>query len=175
MSVEITRAQVADLPEALEDLAEILHQSVHGGASVGFILPFPRDAAAHFWTSKVFPTVSDGRTILYFAKSGGRILGTVQLGIALPPNQPHRADVAKLLVHPEARRQGLARALLHALEEEARQLGKTLLVLDTRTGDPSQTLYTQMGFSVAGEIPMFCRNPFEDRLESTTYMYKMLE
>ena len=92
----------------------------------------------------------------------------------LPPNQPHRADVAKLLVHPDARRNGMARALMEALETEARTLNKRLLVLDTRSGDPSQTLYENMGFAVAGSIPGYCLNPFDGQPEDTTNLYKSL-
>ena len=94
--------------------------------------------------------------------------------MAQMPNQPQRADVAKLLVHPEARRRGLGRALMQALEERARALGRTLLVLDTRSSDPSRLLYQSLGFEIAGEIPNYCRNPFEERFEPTTHMFKPL-
>ena len=101
-------------------------------------------------------------------------MGTVQLIPASMPNQPHRADVAKLLVHPEARRRGYGRALMNVLEERTKELGRSMLVLDTRSSDPSRILYQSLGFQIAGEIPNYCRNPFEDRLEPTTYMYKDL-
>ena len=99
----------------------------------------------------------------------------MQLISAQMPNQPHRADVAKLLVHPDARRQGLARALMLALEDRARALSRSLLVLDTRTGDPSQALYQSLGYRVAGEIPGYCRHPAEPVFEPTTYLYKPLD
>lgn len=168
------RLTTADLPRAKDDLAEILHACVHAGASVGFILPFAPDDAAAYWTGKVFPAVRSGGAVLFAARRDGRIAGTVQLGIDLMPNQPHRADVAKLLVHPDHRRLGIARALMQALERDARARGKTLLVLDTRSGDPSQRLYESLGFQVAGEIPDYCRNPFRAEYEATTYLYKAL-
>lgn len=174
MTPTIRQAAPADLPTALGDLTDILHACVHAGASVGFILPFARQDARIFWETRVFPAVQSGATRLFLAQDGDRILGTVQLGLALPPNQPHRADVAKMLVHPDARRRGIARALLRALDAQARALGRTLLVLDTRSGDHAQGLYASEGFHVAGEIPGYCLNPFDARLESTTYMYKPL-
>lgn len=157
-----------------DGLAEVLHACVHDGASVGFVLPFSKDEAHRFWTQKVLPQVMKGGTTLWVARSEGRIFGTVQLHHDLPPNQPHRADVAKLLVHPDARRNGMARALMDALEGEARTLNKRLLVLDTRSGDPSQMLYENMGFAVAGEIPGYCLNPFNGTPEATTYLFKSL-
>ncbi|MEY8840490.1 N-acetyltransferase family protein, partial [Cribrihabitans sp. XS_ASV171] len=115
-----------------------------------------------------------GRRELFVAEAAGAVQGTVQLGVAAMPNQPHRADVMKLLVHPRARRQGLARALMAALEARARALGRVLLVLDTRSSDPSRQLYLDLGYEIAGEIPGYCRNPFADLYEPTTYMYKRL-
>jgi ribosomal protein S18 acetylase RimI-like enzyme len=164
----------ADLPAALPELAEILHQTVHHGASVGFILPFTLSDARAFWTDQVFPAVERGATQLFVARLGDGIVGTAQLGLSLPPNQKHRADVMKLLVHPSARRQGIGRLLMQDVLKRARTLGKGLLVLDTRSGDPSQSLYRSLGFKVAGQIPGFCRNPSDPILEPTTYMYKTL-
>ncbi|MBE1285343.1 MAG: GNAT family N-acetyltransferase [Rhodobacteraceae bacterium] len=172
MTVE--RLEPDQQDQALADLTDILHTSVLGGASVGFILPFSPEAAASFWRDKVFPAVRSGGAHLFVLRDEDKIIGTVQLGLDLPPNQPHRADVAKLLVHPDHRRKGVARKLMLHLEAEARSLSKTLLVLDTRSGDPSQSLYASLGFQVAGEVPGFCRNPFEERFEPTTYMYKAL-
>ena len=172
--VTIEQADPHDLDRCLDDLTDILHSSVLAGASVGFILPFAMADAQAFWTGKVFPGVQTGATVLFLARHGDRIVGTVQLGLDMPANQPHRADVAKMLVHPQARRQGVARALMQALEGEARQRQRTLLVLDTRSGDAAQPLYQSEGFEVAGEIPGYCRNPFSDVFEGTTYMYKAL-
>ena len=162
------------LSGALGDLTGLLHACVHDGASVGFILPFDQSTAARFWSDKVLPAVQCGNSVLFVARIDGHIVGTVQLGLGLPSNQPHRADVLKLLVHPDQRRQGIARALMQTLISHAIQMGKTLLVLDTRSRDPSQRLYEGMGFLVAGEIPGFCRNPLRDEIEATTYLYKPL-
>ncbi|MEX0365193.1 MAG: N-acetyltransferase family protein [Ruegeria sp.] len=169
----IRRLERAALPEALEDLTGLLRDCVQAGASVGFILPFPVSEARAYWADRVFPSVGRG-VELFVACDGDRIVGTVHLAMAAMPNQPHRADVAKLLVHPQARRQGLGRRLMQALEARARELSKTLLVLDTRSGDPSQALYQGLGYEVAGEIPCYCRNPFGEVYEPTTYLYKVL-
>ncbi len=157
----------------LAALAEVLHACVHDGASVGFILPFAVGEAEAWWRS-VMPELAPGRRELFVAEAAGAVQGTVQLATAAMPNQPHRADVMKLLVHPRARRQGLARALMEVLEARARALGRTLLVLDTRSSDPSRLLYESLGYAVAGEIPFYCRNPFAEVYEPTTYMYKRL-
>ncbi|MFC3613823.1 GNAT family N-acetyltransferase [Lutimaribacter marinistellae] len=161
-------------PRDLHALAEILHACVHDGASVGFILPFATEQAEAWWRG-VMPTLEDGQRELFVAEVEGVVRGTVQLSAAAMPNQPHRADVMKLLVHPQARRQGLGRALMEALEERAKALGRRLLVLDTRSSDPSRLLYLGLGYVVAGEIPGYCRNPFAEVYEPTTYMYKVLE
>ncbi|WP_425044785.1 N-acetyltransferase family protein [Primorskyibacter sp. S87] len=170
----IVRESTSSLPDRLEDLTEILHACVHAGASVGFVLPFDQADARRYWQDRVFPVITPERNELFSARQNGRVVGTVTLGMDMMPNQPHRADVAKLLVHPEARRQGLGRALMTVLEERAQALGKELLVLDTRSFDPSLSLYLSLGFKIAGEIPDYCRNPFDERLEPTTYMFKRL-
>lgn len=170
----ITRLDGTYFCTALADLTAILHGCVHTGASIGFILPFSEQAASAYWQERVRPDLQSGALDLFVAYDTGRIVGTVQLIPASMPNQPHRADVAKLLVHPDARRRGLGRALMAALETRAVQLNKTLLVLDTRSSDPSRLLYQSMGFQIAGEIPNYCRNPFDNRFEPTTYMFKDL-
>lgn len=170
----ISRLDENSFEAALDDLTDILHACVHDGASIGFILPFSPDQAQAYWQNRVRPDLLSDALDVFVVRTEGRILGTVQLIPASMPNQPHRADVAKLLVHPDARRQGLARALMSALEDRAIELGRNMLVLDTRSTDPSRILYQNLGFRVAGEIPNYCRNPFEDRLEATTYMFKDL-
>ena len=174
MSAQIRQLSGDDLQEHLAALTDILVKTVEAGASVGFILPFPPEEAASFWKKKVFGAVQRGDVLLFGAFLNGQLQGTVQLGLALPPNQPHRADVGKLLVHPTARRTGLGRALMQQLEAKARHLGKTLLLLDTRSGDPSQLLYESLGYQVAGSVPGFCRHPSTQRFEPTTFLYKAL-
>lgn len=164
-----------ELPSILDDLAHVLCECVNAGASVGFVLPFTRRDARAYWEGRVAPLVDTGQSQLLVSRQDGHVMGTVQLIPATMPNQPHRADVAKLLVHPKCRRRGHARALMEALEQRARDAGKSLLVLDTRSGDPSQHLYQKLGYETAGEIPDYCHNPFNARLEPTTYMYKLLK
>ena len=156
------------------DLAALLHACVHAGASIGFVLPFTMAEAEAFWRAGVLPAVRGGERILLVARANGRIVGTVQLDHATPPNQPHRAEVRKLMVHPDFRRQGLARILMAEIEARAARLGRSLLTLDTRTGDHAEPLYASLGYCIAGVIPGYCRDPFEDRLDSTTIMYKAL-
>ncbi len=170
----ITRLSASQFPDAIGDLTDILHACVHDGASIGFVLPFSGEQARAYWQERVFPVLQSGGLEVFIARQDGQILGTLQLVSAQMPNQRHRADVAKLLVHPKARRRGLGVALMRALEARARSLGKTLLVLDTRSSDPSRILYQNIGFETAGEIPDYCRSPAEERLEPTTYMYKAL-
>ena len=163
-----------DITSHVRELGALLHACVHGGASIGFVLPYTEDASEAFWSAKVLPAVRDGGRVLWVAQNRGRIAGSVQLGYDTLPNQRHRAEVSKLLVHPEFRRQGLARALMAELERHALQLGRSLLTLDTRTGDHAEPLYASLGYRTAGVIPGYCRDPFEDRLDSTTIMYKTL-
>jgi ribosomal protein S18 acetylase RimI-like enzyme len=118
--------------------------------------------------------VRDDTRLLLVARQGNRIAGSVQLDSDTPPNQPHRAEVRKLLVHPDFRRHGLARALMAEVERLAGRLGRSLITLDTRTGDKAEPLYASLGYKTAGIIPGYCLNPFEDRLDSTTVMYKAL-
>ncbi|MBA5777766.1 GNAT family N-acetyltransferase [Stappia sp. F7233] len=163
-----------DLSRHLAEFGELLHACVLAGASVNFVLPFSRQDAEAFWVGKVLPGVTAGTRHLFVIRQGERIAGTVQLDCDTPPNQPHRADVSKLLVHPDFRRQGLARDLMTALERHALALGRSLLTLDTRTGDSAEPLYASLGYVTVGTIPGYCRDPFEGRLEATTIMYRQL-
>lgn len=155
-------------------LADIMAQTVNGGAAIGYMQPFSRADGRMFFTAQVFDEVRAGRRKLLAAKLDGSIVGTVQLIVALPPNQPHRCEVAKMMVAPAARRRGIGRALLEALDAEARGAGKTLITLDTRTGDAAEPLYRAAGFKVAGVIPGFALDPDGAGLHATTYMYKTL-
>ena len=144
--------------DVIDGLAAILEDCVAGGASVSFMAPFSRAQAAAFFRSAV-AEVGRGETVLLAARDGeGRLVGTVQLGIAMPPNQPHRADVKKLLVHRAARRQGVGEALMRRLEQEARARGRTVLVLDTASGD-AERLYTREGWQRLGVIPDYALLP----------------
>ncbi len=160
------------LDEELEMLGDVLHACVHAGASVSFVLPFSREDAMAFWRDKVAPAVAAGNCRVLLARMAGDVVGTVQIDLATPPNQAHRAEVRKLLVHPLARRRGIARELMAALEDEARTLGRSLLTLDTVTGASAEALYLSMGYVRAGVIPRYARRPDSPELESTTVMFK---
>lgn len=162
------------LAERVAALGRLLHDCVHAGASIGFVLPFTRSDAEDYWGGGVQPRVRDGACVLLVAEQDGMAVGSVQLDLSTPANQSHRAGIAKLLVHPEHRRQGLARSLMTALEEEARRCGRSLLTLDTVSGSAAEPLYASMGYVRVGEIPSFARHAIEDRLEPTTIMYKAL-
>jgi ribosomal protein S18 acetylase RimI-like enzyme len=166
------RAIAASLDEEIRMLADVLHAVVHGGAGVSFFVPFSLDEARAFWSDKVLPAVRAGTRRVVVARRGPRIVGTVQLDLAVPPNQRHRADVAKLLVHPDARRQGVGRAMMVALEAIARSEQRTLLTLDTVTGSHAEPLYRSLGYVTVGVIPGYARAALTPELESTTIMYK---
>ena len=155
-------------------LAELLHDCVHAGASVSFVLPFSRTDAAAFWRDKVFPTVHAGTCRVLIARRDSQIAGTVQLDLATPPNQSHRGEIKKLLVHPSARRAGIARALMLAIEAQARDARRTLLTLDTAS-DAAERLYASLGYVRVGVIPRFSVRPDGAELEGTMVMYKELE
>jgi ribosomal protein S18 acetylase RimI-like enzyme len=155
-------------------LGDVLRAVVYGGAGVSFFVPFPVEEARAFWRDRVLPAVRARKCRVVVARAGGRIVGTVQLGLAMPPNQRHRADVAKMLVHPDVRRRGVARALMVALEAIARAEGRTLLTLDTVTGSAAQSLYLSLGYVVVGVIPRYARGSLTPELEATTVMYKEL-
>jgi GNAT superfamily N-acetyltransferase len=158
---------------ALEDLVEVLIDCVDGGASVSFMWPLARDEALAFWRRVAAGVARGERALLVAQDAGGRIVGTVQLVHDLPPNQPHRADVSKMLVHRRARRHGLAAALMRAVEGVARERGKTLLVLDTVPGSDADRLYTRLGWVAAGVIPGFALWP-RGGLCDTRLFYRQL-
>ncbi len=160
------------------ELSEVLVDCVEDGASVGFLLPLTIDRAGVYW-QKIKEAVRRGERILVVAESmaedgqQSRIDGTAQLILHQPENQPHRADVAKLLVHRRARRLGLGARLIGAVEQAARDHGRTLLVLDTVTGTDADRLYSRLGWVRAGEIPGYALWP-DGRPCPATYFYKQL-
>lgn len=153
-------------------LADLLIDCVEGGASVSFMLPLTRDRALAFW-QRVAADVADGKRALLVAEDARGICGTVQLVFDLPENQPHRGDLAKMLVHRRARRQGLGEALMRAAENTAVECGKTLLVLDAVTGGDAARLYERLGWVKVGDVPNFALYP-EGGYCSTTYYYRDL-
>jgi GNAT superfamily N-acetyltransferase len=147
---------------------------VHAGASISFIHPFPVEEAQSFWRDTILPEIRRGRRRMLVARCANEIVGTVQLVPATPPNQRHRADVVKLMVHPKARRRGIARALMTAIEDVARTEGRTLLTLDTRTGDSGEPLYRSLGYLMVGVIPRYSRAADSPELEAASFLYKEL-
>ena len=172
MSVDIARLDAAAAERELDALALILADAVEGGASVGFVTPFSTVDAAAWWRS-LLPDVAAGRVLLLGARVDGALLGTVQLQPSPMPNGRFRAEVAKLLVHQTARRQGVGRALMDAVEAAARERGRTTLVLDTETGSDAERLYRALGWTVAGVVPDYSLLSDGTR-GATTYLYKLL-
>ena len=164
----------AAVAQDIDMLAEILHAVVYDGAGVSFVVPFSHADGRAFWIEKVLPGVRGGTRRVLVARRDERIVGTVQLDLAMPPNQQHRAEVLKLLVHPTARRRGIARALMIALEPVARSEGRTLLTLDTWTGGNAEALYLSLGYVMVGVIPRYARGSLTPHLEPATIMYKEL-
>ena len=161
------------LDRHLDALAGILHACVHDGASVGFVLPFEIDQARGFWIGKVAPALAAGGRVLLVATVDGELAGTVQLDLDTMPNQRHRGEVAKLLVHPRHRRAGIARALMRQVEAAAAAADRWLLTLDT-AGDAAEALYESLGYERAGRIPFYARDALADRCDPTTIMFKLL-
>jgi GNAT superfamily N-acetyltransferase len=156
----------------LHALADVLIDCVEGGASVSFMLPLTRDRALEFWR-RVADAVAVGGRALLVAEDGEGVCGTVQLIFDLPENQPHRADLAKMLVHRRVRRQGLGAALMRAAEQTARDCGKTLLVLDAVTNGDAARLYERLGWTRVGDIPNYALYP-QGGFCSTTVYYRDL-
>lgn len=157
---------------AIPDLCEILSDCVNGGASVGFMQPYEAADAVAYWND-IADQVEKGGIILAVAELEGRAVGTVQVGLATKPNQPHRGDLMKLLVHRAARGLGLSRKLMAAVEAEAARRGRTLLVLDTATGSEAESIYPRLGWERVGVIPDYALWP-QGGFCGTTLFYKRI-
>jgi GNAT superfamily N-acetyltransferase len=158
--------------DALPALTDILVDCVEGGASVGFMAPLSKVEAHRYWEG-IAEAVGRGEILLFAAEVEGRILGTVQVGFAMKPNQPHRGDLMKLLVHRAARGRGLSRLLMEAAERESAARGRWLLVLDTATGSPAEAIYARFGWQMSGVIPDYALYP-DGSYCSTTIFFKRL-
>jgi GNAT superfamily N-acetyltransferase len=156
--IEIAVVGASATAADIDDLAAVLEDCVAGGASVNFMQPFSHGDAAEFF-KKVIASVASGDIILLAASLDGRIVGTVQLGLDMPPNQAHRADLKKLLVHRSTRRQGIGAALMQHAERVAKQIGRTLLILDTAVDGGAEGLYARAGWTKAGVIPDYALWP----------------
>ncbi|MFF5965300.1 GNAT family N-acetyltransferase [Streptomyces collinus] len=166
------RLDAAQLLEHAEELADLLAGTVNGGASVGFLAPLGRAEALAWWEERA-ADVAAGRLVVWAALDADRVLGTVSLAFPGKPNSRHRAELVKLMVHPDARGRGLGRGLLTAAEDAAVAAGVTLLHLDTETGSPAEHLYRSAGWTPAGAIPDYAADP-GGVLRPTTIYYKHL-
>ncbi|WP_397334391.1 GNAT family N-acetyltransferase [Paenibacillus glycanilyticus] len=166
MSGSAAVEQLSSIEESLEELADLLVEVVKDGASVGFLPPLGKEEAKQYWRSVPGP---DAR--LFAAKVDGRIAASVQLQLCGKANGSHRAEIAKLMTRPAFRRRGLARLLMREAEAAALQENRTLLVLDTREGDPSNLLYASVGYELAGRIPNFAKSA-DGGLDATMIYYK---
>jgi ribosomal protein S18 acetylase RimI-like enzyme len=172
MSGTTIRTAAALGEREISGLADVLADCVLGGASVSFMSPLPRERAERFWRG-VAADAAAGRRVVLLAEDGEGICGTVQLVLDLPENQPHRADVCKMLVHRRARRRGVGESLMRAAEAAAMARGRTLLVLDAVTDGDAARLYARLGWVRVGDIPGYALYP-DGRPCGTTYFYRNL-
>ncbi len=156
-----------------DDLILLLRDAVNNGASVGFLPPLDEATARSYWAD-IQQDVERGKRVLLVAKLDGRIVGTAQLVLTDRANGLHRAEVVRVLVHSSQRRHGIGRVLMRAIEQQARRLSRSTLVLDTRKGDPSERLYRSLGWIHAGDIPQYARNG-EGGLDATALYYRLLD
>jgi GNAT superfamily N-acetyltransferase len=172
MHVRILSAE--EVPNAIPRLAEILIDAVAAGAGVSFMHPLSQSDAEHYWRSQIVD-VASGKGFIFVCEDGkaGEIAGTVMLQRPWAPNQPHRADVAKLLVHRQHRRKGVASALMLAVEEKAKALGLKLITFDAVAGGGAETFYRTMGYTPAGVIPDYAYSG-DGKLDATMFFYKTL-
>lgn len=171
MDIEIFDAERA--ARHLDRFAEILQSAVQGGALVGYILPFELDTARAYWRG-VIQSVADGERVLICAMVDGDLAGTVQLYLSPEPNAPHRAEIYKLLVHPDYQRQGLGEALMLAAEDQARRHERTVLLLDTAQGSVSERIYRRIGWQEVGVVPRHFVDPHGEP-RSSVYMVRFLD
>ena len=171
--ITVRRVRPEEAADLVAPLADVLMDCVEGGASVSFLWPLAREKALAFWR-RVASGVQAGERVLLVAEDAQRqVVGTVQLVLDLPENQPHRADVAKMLVLRSARRQGVARALLEALDREALREGRKVLVLDTVTGGDAERVYQRAGWQRVGSVPRYALMP-DGAFCATTFFHKQL-
>lgn len=170
---EIRTVSPEQLDEDVASFIALLQDAVDSGASVGFVPPLDPGGARSYWTG-VRNAVVGGNRILLAAVEKGDILGSVQLDLPAMPNARHRAEVMKLMVHRAARRRGIGKALMLALEDAARRINRRLLVLDTRVGDAAEQLYLTLGYLRAGVIPRYALSA-DGTLDATVYMYREVD
>jgi acetyltransferase len=174
MSVAIEPLTIAGIHGAHAALVDLLQDAVESGASIGFLPPLGDAEARAYWAT-VAEGVGDGSRIVLVARDRDLgLVGSAQLELAMRANARHRAEVTKVMVHRRAQRRGVGRALMLALEDRARTLGRTTLILDTRQGDPSEALYRGVGWTLVGTIPRYARSA-SGGLDATALYYKLLD
>jgi ribosomal protein S18 acetylase RimI-like enzyme len=171
---DILKATPADATSRIEALIELLRDSVHSGASVGFLATLTPDENAAYWRDTVGEVEGGRRMLLVADTTSGALAGSVQLSLTLKENGRHRASVEKLLVHTRYRGLGLARRLMSAVEKEAAAAGVTLLILDTEVASLADTIYPRLGYIRVGEIPSYAASP-DGSLHATAFYYKKLQ
>ncbi|MTH52906.1 GNAT family N-acetyltransferase [Bacillus mangrovi] len=167
--MEKLKAEVIRAEEYEASLSRLLKATVNEGAAIGFLPPMGTEEAASYWRA-----LPSGQNVILFAvMADGEAAGSVQLHLADKQNGLHRAEIAKLMTHPQHRRKGIGRLLMNKAEERAREEGRSLLVLDTREGDPSNRLYQSLGYKEAGRIPNYAKSA-DGTLHATVIYYKEL-
>ncbi|WP_152655498.1 GNAT family N-acetyltransferase [Oceanobacillus sp. CFH 90083] len=156
------------LDNEVENLSKLLRTVVDNGASIGFLPPMKQEEATKYWKSVLAPEV-----ILFIAKIDDVVVGSVQLHLITKSNGSHRAEICKLMTHPNFRRNGIGRSLMQRAEERAKKENRSLLVLDTREGDPSNILYKSLGYQESGKIPEYAISP-NGKLDTTVIYYKIV-
>ncbi|PEP86648.1 GNAT family N-acetyltransferase [Bacillus toyonensis] len=156
------------LDKDIEELSELLKTVVDDGASIGFLPPLEQEESTKYWQTVLAPEV-----ILFIAKINNKVAGSVQLHLITKPNGIHRAEICKLMTHPNFRRNGIGRSLMQKAEERAKQESRSLLVLDTREGDPSNRLYKSLDYQESGKIPGYAISP-NGELDATVIYYKFI-
>jgi ribosomal protein S18 acetylase RimI-like enzyme len=170
MSEELVLAEMTEImADDLDSLSRLLVDVVADGASIGFLPPLSEQEARSYWSEVLAPDVR-----MWVARLQGEIVGSIQLHLAMKQNGSHRAEIAKLMVHTGARRRGIAQKLMALAEDKAHCEGRSLLVLDTREGDPSNSLYSSLGYIEAGRIPEYARSA-DGKLDTSVFYYKLLE
>jgi ribosomal protein S18 acetylase RimI-like enzyme len=168
MDNELKVKQITSIAEYVKELSELLMEVVEDGASLGFLPPLGRAEATEYWENLIKPDV-----LIFIAEMNNRIVGSVQIHICTKPNGSHRAEIAKLMTHPRYRRMGIGRSLMQKVEVCAKREERSLLVLDTRDGDPSNDLYASLGYIQAGRIPCYAKSA-NGELHATNIYYKFI-
>ena len=171
--IELETLSPETLDTSLAELGTLLSICVNAGAGIGFVLPFTSDDGTAFWSGTVLPAIEAGKRDAVVAKTEGRIVGSVQLDCNTPANQPHRADVTKLIVHPDFRSRGIGRDLMVRILTLAETRNRSLVTLDTAS-DHAESLYASLGFERVGVIPGYAFDPPKKRYEDTIIMYRTI-